>query len=468
MSHSHILVATFPGQGHINPSLQLAKKLVKMGIEVTFMTSIFARKRMANAPTGDVPNGLTFVEFSDGYDDGLKPRDDGKRYMEEMKTQGLKALRNIVLSSSERGHPLTCLVYSHLFAWAAEVAREFHVPSALLWIEPAAILDIYYYYFNGYGGDIDAACENYNIQLPKLPILSRNDLPFFLLPSTPERFRLVVKEKLDVLDAETKPKVLVNSFDELEKDALRAIEKYELLAVGPLIPCGFLDHGDYHDLSDKSYGGDIFKLSENDYMEWLNSKPGLSVIYVSFGSMFNLPKTQMEEIAKGLLGCGRPFLWVIRDGNKEEDQKWSTTSHFGELILEGMGKIVTWCSQLEVLSHPSLGCFLTHCGWNSVMESMVFGVPVVAFPQGFDQPTNAKLIEDVWKTGIRVRKNEDSGIVESGEIVKCVENVMDDGEKSKDLRNNANKWKGLAREAMGENGSSNKNLNYFLKELGHV
>lgn len=105
-----------------------------------------------------------------------------------------------------------------------------------------------------------------------------------------------------------------------------------------------------------------------------------------------LPTTQMEDIAKGLLDCGRPFLWVIRenehDGNKEEDQKWS---HFEE--LERMGKIVTWYSQLEVLSHSSLGCFLTHCGWNSVLESIVFGLPVVAFPQGFDQPTNAKLIE---------------------------------------------------------------------------
>lgn len=220
---------------------------------------------MVNA-TGDAPYSLTFVEFSDGYDDGLKPGDDGKRFMEEMKTNGLKALKNIILASSKRGHPVTCLVYSHLFAWAADVARADHVPSALLWIEPAAVLDIYYYYFNGYGGDIDK-CSN-EIQLPKLPLLSKNDLPIFLLPSTPEHFRLVVKEKLDVLDAETKPKVLVNSFDELEKDALRAIEKYELISVGPLIPSGFLG-GD--DLSDKSYGGDIFKLSENNYIQWLDS-----------------------------------------------------------------------------------------------------------------------------------------------------------------------------------------------------
>ncbi|KZV16327.1 anthocyanidin 3-O-glucoside 5-O-glucosyltransferase 1-like [Dorcoceras hygrometricum] len=459
MSHTHILVATFPGQGHINPSLQLAKKLANMGIEVTFMTSVFARKRMANAA---VPNGLTFVDFSDGSDDGLRPGDDRKRYMEEMKISGLKALRNIIQASSERSRPLTCLVYSHLFAWAAEAAREFHVPSALLWIEPATVLNIYYYFFNGYDGDINACTSQ--IRLPQLPVLSTDDLPVFLLPSTPERFRLLMKEKLDVLDAETKPKVLVNSFDELETDALRAVEKYELIAVGPLVPSGFL-HGE--GLSDNSYGGDIFKLSENDYIEWLNSKPRSSVIYISFGSMFALSRMQMEEMAKGLLDCGRPFLWVIRenesDGNEEDGPKWS---HFEE--LERIGKIVTWCSQLEVLSHPSLGCFLTHCGWNSSLESIVFGIPVVAFPQGFDQPTNAKLIEDVWKTGVRVHKNEDRGIVESNEIVKCIEEVMDDGEKSKELRKNANKWKGLAREAMEENGSSNKNLKYFLKELGHV
>ncbi|KAK9932979.1 hypothetical protein M0R45_020195 [Rubus argutus] len=85
--------------------------------------------------------------------------------------------------------------------------------------------------------------------------------------------------------------------------------------------------------------------------------------------------------------------------------------------------IVPWCSQLEVLSNPSLGCFVTHCGWNSSLESMVYGVPVVAFPQLTDQCTNAKMIEDMWKTGVRVEPNEE-GVVVGEELKRCLDLVF--------------------------------------------
>ena len=87
--------------------------------------------------------------------------------------------------------------------------------------------------------------------------------------------------------------------------------------------------------------------------------------------------------------------------------------------LERQGMVVPWCAQLEVLSHPSLGCFVTHCGWNSSLESLVSGIPVVAFPLWSDQRTNAKLIEDVWRIGVRVMSNEE-GIVQGNEIKRCV------------------------------------------------
>ncbi|KAI3470050.1 hypothetical protein Pfo_026713 [Paulownia fortunei] len=466
MDRRHVLLMTFPAQGHINPSLQFAKRLINMGIKVTFATSVYARRRMAKTTGRDVPKGLTFASFSDGYDDGFKLSDDAQKYMMEIRREGSKALKDTILTAAEQGCPVTCLVYTLLLPWASEVAREVHIPSALLWIQPATVLDIYYYYFNGFADEIIASSNDpsWKIQLHGIPLLSKLDLPSFMLPSSSERYSFALptfKEQLDTLDAETKPKVLVNTFDALEPDAIKAIDKYELIGVGPLIPSAFLDG---KDPSDKSFGGDLFQKSD-DYIEWLNSKPESSVVYVSFGSLLKLPKAQMEEIAKGLLDSGRPFLWVIRvnenanDEQKEEDENLSCLEE-----LEKIGKIVPWCSQLEVLTHPSLGCFVTHCGWNSTLESISCGVPVVAFPHWTDQGTNAKLIEDVWRTGVRVRINED-GMVESGEIRRCIEDVMDGGEKSRELRVNAEKWKGLAREAMEENGSSNKNLKAFLEEV---
>lgn len=312
MGRRRVVLATFPAQGHINPSLQFAKRLLKSGTDVTFFTSVYAWRRMAKTASADgTPRGLDFVAFSDGFDDGLRPGADGKNFMSEMKARGSKALRDILLNTDD----VTFLVYSHLFAWAAEVGRESHVPSALLWVEPATVLCIYHFYFNGYADEIDAGSDE--IKLPRLPPLEQRDLPTILQPAAPERFRSLMREKLECLDGEEKAIVLVNTFDALEADALTAIDRFELIAIGPLIPSAFLGG---EDPSDTSFGGDLFKKSEDNYVEWLNTKPNSSVVYVSFGSMLKLGKSQMEEIAKGLLGGGRPFLWVIREEEREEEQ----------------------------------------------------------------------------------------------------------------------------------------------------
>lgn len=467
MVQPHVLLVTFPAQGHINPCLQFAKRLIRMGIEVTFATSVFAHRRMAKTTTSTLSKGLNFAAFSDGYDDGFKADEhDSQHYMSEIKSCGSETLKDIILKSSDEGRPVTSLVYSLLLPWAAKVAREFHIPCALLWIQPATVLDIYYYYFNGYEDAIKGSTNdpNWCIQLPRLPLLKSQDLPSFLLSSSNEEkysFALpTFKEQLDTLDVEENPKVLVNTFDALEPKELKAIEKYNLIGIGPLIPSTFLDG---KDPLDSSFCGDLFQKS-NDYIEWLNSKANSSVVYISFGSLLNLSKNQKEEIAKGLIEIKKPFLWVIRDQeNGKGDEKEEKLSCMME--LEKQGKIVPWCSQLEVLTHPSIGCFVSHCGWNSTLESLSSGVSVVAFPHWTDQGTNAKLIEDVWKTGVRLKKNED-GVVESEEIKRCIEMVMDGGEKGEEMRRNAQKWKELAREAVKEGGSSEMNLKAFVQEVG--
>lgn len=463
MVQPHVFLVTFPAQGHINPSLQFAKRLIKLGIEVTFATSIFAHRRMAKIAASTAPEGLKFAAFSDGYDDGFKTGvDDSKRYLLEIRSRGSQTIRDIILKSSDEGRPVTSLVYTLLLPWAAEVARELRIPSALLWIQPATVLDIYYYYFNGYEDEIKSSSNdpNWSIQLPRLPLLKSQDLPSFLVSSRSNdnkySFALpTFKEQLDALDGEENPKVLVNTFDALELEPLKAIEKYNLIGIGPLIPSSLLEG---KDPLDSSFGGDLFQKS-NDYMEWLNSMPKSSIVYISFGSLLNLSRNQKEEIAKGLIEIKRPFLWIIRDEENMKEEKLSCM-----MELEKQGKIVPWCSQLEVLTHPSLGCFISHCGWTSTLESLSSGVPVVAFPHWTDQGTNAKLIEDVWKTGVRLRVNED-GVVESEEIKRCIEIVMDGGEKGLELRKNAQKWKELAREAVKEGGSSEMNLKAFVQEV---
>lgn len=413
MESRHVLLVTYPAQGHINPSLQFAKRLIRLGIPVTFVTTEHAHRRMLSAGGGRPTSGLNFAPFSDGHgDEGYKPGGDAEKYLREMRMQGFRALRDTIAAAAGNGRPVTCLVYTLLLPWAAEVAREFGISHALLWIQPATVLNIYYYYFHGFGGAIAdnvSSAGEWTIQMPGVPPLSKRDLPSFMLPTSPEVYRFalpIFKQLLDVLDDEDHPTVLVNTFDKLEADALPAIGKYDLIGIGSLIPSTFLD---CKDPADESFGSDLFqKADDEDYIEWLNLQGEGSVVYVSFGSFLRVLPVAMEKIGKGLIACRRPFLWVIRDHNDGDGDELSWLEE-----VKKVGKIVPWCSQLEVLMHPSLGCFVTHCGWNSTLESISCGVPVVAFPYWTDQGTNAKLIEDVWGTGVRVMR---SGDVESGEL----------------------------------------------------
>ncbi|KAJ4823845.1 hypothetical protein Tsubulata_036102 [Turnera subulata] len=459
----HFLLVTYPAQGHINPALQFAKRLIRTGAHVTFATSLSARRRMKES----LPDGMSFAPFSDGYDDGFKVgSDDPRRYMSQISSRGSQSLNALILAAAEDGRPFTCLVYTLLLPWAGEVAHAHGLPVALLWIQAATVFDIYYHYFNGYS-HIFSHCNDpsYVVNLPGLPSLTTRDLPSFLLPTNPYAFLLSsFQEQLEQICKETSPKVLLNTFDDLESESLLAIrDKCQLIGIGPLIPSAFLDG---KDPSDTSFGGDLFRGGE-DYMEWLDSKPKSSVVYVSFGTLAVLSKPQMEALARGLLASGLPFLWVIRSedgyGAKLPNEEDNLMGFREE--LEQQGVIVPWCCQVQVLSHPSVGCFVTHCGWNSTLESLATGIPVVAFPQWTDQGTNAKLIEDVWKTGMRVVANQE-GIVESEEIKRCLDLVVGSGEVAEDIKRNAKKWKDLARDAAKEGGSSNKNLKAFVDEVG--
>ncbi|KAL6342459.1 hypothetical protein AAG906_011149 [Vitis piasezkii] len=415
MGQHHFLIISLPLQGHINPALQFAKRLIRTGAHVTFAVSVSAHRRMPKGPT--LP-GLTLVPFSDGYDDGIKLEDHAQHYLSEIKRCGSETLRRITAISADQGRPVTCLVHTMVLAWAAELARSLQLPSALLWIQSATVFIIFHHYFDGYG-DVVGNCRN-EVQI-----------------------QLTFQEDMEALRQETNPKVLVNTFDALEAEALRAVDKVKLIGIGSLVPSAFLDA---NDPSDSSFRGGIFQDPSN-CIDWLNSKPKSSVVYVSFGTLCVLSKQQMEEIAHALLHSGRPFLWVIRSASENgevEEEKLSCRKE-----LEEKGMIVVWCPQLDVLSHPSLGCFITHCGWNSTLECLASGVPVVAFPQWTDQGTNGKLIEDVWKTGVRVTANEE-GIVEGEEIKRCLEVVMG----------------GFGKEAVKDGGSSDCNLKAFLDELG--
>ena len=280
-----------------------------------------------------------------------------------------------------------------------------------------------------------------------MPSFRIKDLPSFISPYGAAQYSFVLnwfRETFDALEREisfkTKATVLVNTFEELEKEQIKASHNMDLVAIGPL----------KKDSLDVGFGGDLLMGDDKEeYMEWLNGKEERSVVYVSFGSLAVLPLRQREEISKALVEAKRPFLWVAR-GERE-----------GIAVGGEDGKLVGWCSQVEVLASRAVGCFVTHCGWNSTLESLVCGVPTVGLPQWTDQPTNARLAEAVWGVGVTAEVSGD-GIVEAAELRRCIDRAMvPDGE----IRRNAQDWSTLAQVALKEGGSSDRNLGAFMESL---
>lgn len=187
----------------------------------------------------------------------------------------------------------------------------------------------------------------------------------------------------DALNKETSKAtiVLVNLYKELEVGALATKGPHDVLPIGPVLPSG-----------DET---GMFEQEDARSMVWLDGKPADSMVYVSFGSLATMATEQVEELLVGLEGSGRPYLLVVQKDNRA---MLEVEMELGERAKNGA--VVDWCDQAHVMSHPAVGCFVTHCGWNSVLESVASGVPMVGVPKVSEQSTNARLIEREWRVGV--------------------------------------------------------------------
>ncbi|MCL7021886.1 hypothetical protein MKW94_006898 [Papaver nudicaule] len=450
-SENHVLVLPYPGQGHINPMLQFSKRLISKGLKVTLAITVHVAKTMETQIDGPIK----VEKISDRHDEGgMMQASSVRSYIERYKLVGSEALSKIIEKQRSLGDPISCVVYhDQFYPWALHVAKRYNLIGAAFYTQSCVVSSIYYDIQKGLLKT--PVLANQVSSRPGLPTLDFSDLPTYIADLGPDPA---------VLDAILEPYrnsdkadwVLFSTFDKLEVEVNNMNFSTTTCKQSDQLPSAYLDK---RIEGDTNYGFNMFEPKVASCISWLNSKKNHSVIYLSFGSISMVKQEQMEEIAWALLECDYNFLWVVR--GSEENK--IPSKFLKQMSTSERGKMLSWCPQLEVLSHPAVGCFATHCGWNSTLEALSIGVPMIGFPVWSDQPTNAKCIEDVWKVGIRPKFNKNR-ISRKEDVKSCIQEVME-GVKGKEMRMNARKWKNLAVEAVREGGSSDKNIDEFVAKV---
>ncbi|KAK2411927.1 UDP-glucose flavonoid 3-O-glucosyltransferase [Trifolium repens] len=263
--------------------------------------------------------------------------------------------------------------------------------------------------------------------------------------------------------------LIVNNFAEL--DGEECIEYYEKTTgqkAWHLGPASLIRRTN----QEKAERGNESVVSVHECLNWLNSKQDNSVLYICFGSWCSFSDKQLYEIACGIEASDHQFIWIVpekkgkEDESDKEKEKWLPKG-FQERNIGKKGLIIRgWSPQVMILSHTAVGAFMTHCGWNSTVEAVSAGVPMITWPVHGEQFYNEKLITDVRGIGVEVGATEwcHDGVGEKKKIVsrdsieKAVTRLMDGGDEAEEIRQRAREFGDKARRAVEEGGSSHNNL----------
>ncbi|CAK9155267.1 unnamed protein product [Ilex paraguariensis] len=461
----HAIMISFPFQGHITPFVHLAIKLASKGFTITFVHTEFIHHQITKSQPHKTIEPQVFSEArKSGLDiryttitDGLPLEFDRSSNMKQYWDSIMQVFPTHIdefVNNMVKSHPLSAffLVTDTLYAWPATIAKKYNFVIVSFWTQPALIFTLYYHLDllikNGHFASNDNRMDTI-AYIPGVKAIEPKDLTSTLqeTDTTTLVHRVTFKAFEEVKKADI---VICNTVEELESETISALhQKSPIYAIGPIFPPRFT----------KSTVGTSLRAA-SDCTEWLNTKPHGSVLYVAFGSLVRISEHDMAEIAHGLLLSEANFIWVLRPGTIGSDGTNILPVGFEDSIKD-RGMIVPWCNQIEVLSHSAVGGFLTHCGWNSLFESIWFGVPLICFPFAYDQITNRKLVVNDWKIGINLR---DEKSITRGEVGEKI-NLLMRGTKSDELRKEMNRVKKTLENALATDGSSEKNFKQFIKNV---
>ncbi|GLJ07330.1 hypothetical protein SUGI_0064490 [Cryptomeria japonica] len=434
LQNPHVVIVPALGMGHLMPLLELSKRLASLhAISITLITvNCNLSPRQLPVAQNYFQHHSLPIHFIDLPEVQISP--------EKMKPVTLKTkvtqksatflenvLKNLLISSR-----ISAFVTDMFNTAFLDVAAHCGIPSYIFSPSPATFLRLMFHF-----SDFDLQAEISDpVEIPGLPPMHLSELPSSLSDRSDPCYALFLYNCSNLRKAQG---FIINTFRELDRPALEtleaAIKMPAVYPIGPVISQGVVNG----------------ENPPSDCLKWLDQQPDFSVIFISFGSEAILPPAQITELALGLEASGLRFMWVLRGGVLPQGFE----SHNA-----GRGFVVTgWAPQVSILSHSSTAAFVSHCGWNSSLESILFGVPIVAWPVQAEQKMNRLFLVKQLRVAIQVKMEED-GFVPREEVERAVREVMEAEEvrrKMKELQEGANS-------ALRPQGSSHSSLLELLSQ----
>ncbi|KAH0882802.1 hypothetical protein HID58_058898 [Brassica napus] len=478
----HFVLFPFMAQGHMIPMVDIARLLAQRGVTITIVTTPHNAERFKNVLNRAVEAGLPIkvVHVKLPYQKAGIP--EGKENMDSLDSKELMVpffkmvnmLEEPVMKLVEEMKPKpSCLICDLCLPYTSKIAKAFNIPKIV---------------FHGFSCFCLLCMHVLRQNLEILQNL-KSEKEYFFVPDFPDKVEFTRpqvpvrinatgdwKEFLDAMaEAEnTSYGIIINTFQELEPAYVKEYKEArdgKVWSIGPVSLCNKKG-------ADKAERGNKAVIDQEECFKWLDSKEEGSVLFVCLGSICNLPLSQLKELGLGLEKSQRPFIWVIRGWEKyNELAEWFLESGFEERVKERGLLIKGWAPQVLILSHPSVGGFLTHCGWNSTLEGITSGVPLLTWPLFGDQFCNQKLVVQVLKVGVRagieetMKWGEEDRIgvlVDNEGVKKAVEELMGDGDDANERRRVVKELGKLAQRAVDEGGSSHSNITFLLQDISQL
>nr|XP_048321053.1 UDP-glycosyltransferase 86A1-like [Ziziphus jujuba var. spinosa] len=462
----HAIMIPLCFQGHITPTVHLAIKLASNGFTITFINTESIHHQIIKSRPQDDDNDdqdifagarksgldIRYKTVTDGFPLSFNRMHNLKQFCEGLFHVFPAHVDELVGNIVGDDPSVTCLIADALHPWPSTIAKNYNLVHISFTTEPALVFTLYYHVDllirNGHVASHDNREDTIDY-IPGVQAIQQKDLMSHLQQTdiSTAVHRLIFKAFEGVKKADY---ILCNTVEELEPHAISAIrEKQPIYAIGPLF-------------SSIGQNGSIVATSlrsKSDCSQWLDTKPHGSVLYASFETLALLNEHDVEEIAQGLLLSKVSFVWALRPDIVSFSESYVLPDGFEDEIKD-RGLIIPWCNQIEVISHPAVGGFLTHCGWNSILESIWYGVPILCFPIVSDQPTNRKIVVDDWKVGLNLCDKNPLTRLEVRQ-----KNRLMSGKSAEELRVEMKKVRDVVEKAVDRDGLSEKSVCEFIFQV---